>query len=263
MIAACSVPKQSVSIPDDVAYVVVAELDEAGQITRLSPLGPWTPGVTVVSQAERYRLLGYTAEQLAPFGVVDEELPPEPLQIADGCRVPLLPTPRIQLDRINGDWMSANENANPRLTARFAAGACINLSREQLENWRIDDRCSDEPLCDVRPSFIGPCAASFNLENCGGGRLDVSVGPTGDVCAALLGRPETCRQRQRTNGLAGLSCTNECTIDIYSDARTAEAPFSVEHIDFTQDELRTPLDGGPAPFVIGPHMLRWGYSQAM
>ncbi|MEL7371050.1 MAG: hypothetical protein AAFN74_19170, partial [Myxococcota bacterium] len=195
IVTACERPRQTVSIPDDIAYVVVAELDDEGQIARLSPLGAWTPGVTVVSRGAPYRLLGYTAEQLGPFGVTRTALPAEPLQVAVGCRTPLLPPPRIQLERVDDEWVSRTVDANLRLTAPFVENVCADLSLNQVEKWRIDERCSRVPFCAPRPSVVGRCAVSFSLEDCGGGRLEVSIGPTGEVCAEILDRTELCARR--------------------------------------------------------------------
>ncbi|MEL7372679.1 MAG: hypothetical protein AAFN74_27380, partial [Myxococcota bacterium] len=203
---------------------------------------------------------GYTAEQLAPFGVVDEELPPEPLQIADGCRTPLLPAPRTQLERINDEWTTVTNSAELRLTAPFVESVCADL--EQVEDWYIDERCSGAPSCEARPSIIGRCAVSFDLEECGGGRIEISIGPNGEACTDIIDRPELCQPREDTDGLAGLACTDGCRIDIYRDARDIEPPFSVEYIDFASGPLRTP------PFEVGssyvrPWVLAWGYGQAM
>ncbi|MEL7371051.1 MAG: hypothetical protein AAFN74_19175 [Myxococcota bacterium] len=239
-IAACERPQQSVSIPDDIAYVVVAELDEAGQVARLSPLGAWTPGVTVVSRGAPFRLLGYTAEQLAPFGVTTSTLPAAPLQVAVDCRTPLLPSPQIQLERIDGEWTPRAASTDLKLTAPFVEAVCADLDLEQVDDWHIDERCSRVPYCAAKPTVVSRCAVSFDLDECGGGRIEVSIGPTGEVCTEILDRAETCTQRAAPDGLVGFACTDDCRIDLYRDARTIDPPFSVEYIEFANNGPRTP-----------------------
>ncbi|MEM7678126.1 MAG: hypothetical protein AAF449_19205, partial [Myxococcota bacterium] len=270
LIAACELHEQSISIPDDIAYIAVAELDATGNVDRISALDLWKPGVTVVSRGSRLRLLGFTAQQLAAFGVTASDIPREALRVAEDCRTPLLPSPRVQLERadstepadssesVGGAWVPVSQEL--RLTAPFVEKVCVDLESE--DDWGIDETCSGQSFCAARPVAVSRCAVAFDLATCGGGRLEVSIGPDGEVCAETLDRPASCTQRDAPAALTSFTCTGDCSINLYRRARNTERPFSVDYVKYTESPPQTPSFESMTPFVR-PESLKRIHGQAM
>ena len=252
-----SAPREAVTLPDDVAYLVVAEVDDDGTMRAASRLTEWGPSVPVVfTDRPQVRLLGFTADQLAPFGVDGRRLPEERLRPAVGCTVSL-PAPRLALGHRNGDWTATSTTGLGRLTAGFLSARCSELT---TMNWGVDDQCAERYCApDIRRS--GPCSVVVELDECGGGRVNVTVSPNGEICAQLEDRPLDCTAEDGAAPI-GFSCEPSCRLRIYPEAADLPPPFTLTSVSITGGPPREPPLESTSD-VVGLESLRSIYGQSM
>ena len=105
--------------------------------------------------------------------------------------------------------------------------------------------------------------ATLDLSACGGGTAEVSVAPTGEVCATVVDRAAACVAVPGPSP-ARLQCGDEpsCRVDIYPEASDVPAPFRLQTVRFTAGEPREPRVESGSEF-IRPEVLRSIYGLAL
>ena len=259
---ACSAPSESVDVPNNIAYVAILERGPDARVENGSALAPWTDALPVVMRPRQsYWVVGFTAEQLAPFGVESAALPTDRLRAAEGCE-PALPAPQVAFTLDDRSLVEISSTAIPRLTADFALDRCPDLLSL---DWGIDSRCQSNAYCPVQVSLEAPCIARFDLAACGGGFALVSVNAAGSLCA-VIERPEGMCETTATDPFVRFECGAEtpaqCRLDIYPESSTAPQPFAATEIPLAAVDPIAPRLEASADRVRAEAM-RSGYAPSM
>ena len=258
MMGCADVVKQPVDLDPDVAFVALLEMDDRGEVRRASSLLPWTDALAVVARSDRpTTVIGYSAAELAPFGVQVGAAPAGALAPARQC-LPRLPAPAVAFEWSDGVWREVAPDTVPPVTASFVEQACpdpLNF------DWGVDDRCGESPHCARNIRRLSPCVAELDLQACGGGRVLVSVGPDRRLCAQPVARTPACREVTASTDEVRFACV-DCSLDIHRRAADVPAPFSVRSVTFDARPMVEPPTEKSSDEVRAS-VLRFGYGQAM
>ncbi len=238
LVACKGTSSTSSEAPEDIRFVAVVELDDAGAVLASGPLTPWSPTepLFVAGRGSNVRLVGYDEATLAAVGILDVAAQgPLFLSAAQGCD-PRLPDATWIASWSPSAVRTLDDAATPALTATRLKSICPDLSPDIS----VDVVCA-EARCTPNVIARDACARTVELDCAPRTQLTIHVDPAGRVCSEIRSSFGACTSLASTIGYASNVC-GSCRIDTYAPTAAATTGLRTQVAKIVPGPLNQPRD---------------------